>query len=64
MNPLVPSMMIEINRKLYLKDGPLDTFRYGDVPLRTNSFDKLKNDILDWMLFLVRVGDCVMGGRV
>ena len=46
----VPALMIEINRRLYLKPASRDAYRLGNVPTRLDSFDRLKNDI--WSIIL------------
>lgn len=56
----VPALMIELNRSLYIKEGPIETYRYRNVPVKKSSLDTLRNQILDLMLYLVRVADCAL----
>ena len=57
----VPAIMIEINRRLYLKPAARDVYRLGNVPIRLPRFDALKNDIWSAMLSLSAVTACRLG---
>lgn len=54
----VPALMIEINRSLYIKEAPIEAYRYRNVPVKKSNFDTIRNHIIDLMLFLVKVTDC------
>lgn len=56
----VPALMIELNRSLYIKGGPIDAYRYRNVPVKKSSFDAIRNHILDLMLYLVKVTGCTL----
>jgi hypothetical protein len=54
----VPAIMIEINRRLYLKPAGRDAYRPGNAPIRLCSFDALRNDIWSIMLSLAQAAEC------
>ena len=62
-NPHVPAMMIEVNRRLYLKPAAREAYRLGNTPIKLGSFDSLKVDIWSVVLSLVQVIACRTGGR-
>jgi len=57
----VPSIMVEINRRLYLKPAVREGYRLGNLPIRLSRFEALKNDIWSVMLSLSRVTRCRLG---
>lgn len=59
-NPRVPALMIEVNRQLYIKDAPIDAYRYSNMPVKAGKFDALRNHILELMLFQAKVADCAL----
>ncbi len=54
----VPAIMIEINRRLYLKPANRECYRLGNVPVRLGSFDRLRNDIWSIILHLAQEAEC------
>ncbi len=54
----VPAIMLEINRRLYLKPAVREMYRNGDLPLRLGGFDVLRNDIWSVVLLLAREVVC------
>jgi N-formylglutamate amidohydrolase len=50
----VPAIMVEINRRLYLRPASRDVYRLGNVPIKLGSFDGLRNDIWSVILFLAQ----------
>jgi N-formylglutamate amidohydrolase len=48
----VPAIMIEINRRLYLKPAARECYRSGNLPIKLGSFEGLRNDIWSIMLSL------------
>ncbi|PLW66907.1 N-formylglutamate amidohydrolase [Pseudohalioglobus lutimaris] len=62
-NKRVPALMIEINRRLYIKDGLIETYRLRDIPEKLDKFNVLRKHVLDLMLFLVGVSDCAIEDR-
>ena len=48
----VPAIMIEVNRRLYLKPTSRDVYRLGNVPIKLGSFEGLRNEIWSAMLSL------------
>lgn len=50
----VPAIMLEVNRRLYLKPASRDVYRLGNVPLKLASFEGLRNDIWSIMLSLAQ----------
>ena len=50
----VPAIMIEINRRLYLRPASRECYRLGNTPVRLGSFDTLRNDIWSVMLTLAQ----------
>ena len=50
----VPAIMIEVNRRLYLKPASRDVYRLGNVPLKLGSFEGFRNDIWSIMLSLAQ----------
>ena len=54
----VPAIMIEINRRLYLKPTSRDAYQLGNVPIKLGSFEKLRNDIWSIMLALAQEAEC------
>lgn len=57
-DPRVPALMIEINRRLYLKPASREAYRLGNVPIRLRSFDRLRNDIWSVILSLAQETEC------
>ena len=57
-DPRVPALMIEINRRLYLKPASREAYRLGNVPIRLGSFDRLRNDIWSVILSLAQETEC------
>jgi N-formylglutamate amidohydrolase len=57
-NPRVPAIMLEINRRLYLKPAGRDVYRLGDVPVKLTAFEHLRNDIWSIMLLLAQEMQC------
>jgi N-formylglutamate deformylase len=54
----VPSIMLEINRRLYLKQVVRENVRSGDAPVTLSSFDTVRNDIWSIMLLLAHESNC------
>ena len=50
----VPAILIEVNRRLYLKPASRDVYRLGNVPLKLGSFEGFRNDIWSIMLSLAQ----------
>jgi hypothetical protein len=50
----VAAIMVEINRKLYLKPASRDVHRLGNVPIKLGSFEGLRNEIWSVMLSLAQ----------
>jgi N-formylglutamate deformylase len=59
----VPAIMLEINRRLYLKPAGRDCYRLGNVPVKTDKFERLRNDIWAIMLLLAEEMQCRTGTR-
>jgi N-formylglutamate amidohydrolase len=57
----VPAIMLEINRKLYLKPAVREAYRDGDLAIRLPGFDQVKNDIWAVMLRLAEQLVCRTG---
>ncbi len=57
-NKQVPSIMLEINRRLYLKPSHREAYRLGNVPIKTANFETLRNDIWADMLLLAQEAQC------
>ena len=57
----VPAIMIEINRRLYMKSHNRDACKPGSPPSKLPSFDSLKNNIWSAMLSLSAVTACMVG---
>jgi len=53
-DPRVPAIMVEINRRLYLKPAGREVYRVGNVPIKLGSFEGLRNDIWSVMLSLAQ----------
>ena len=54
----VPAIMLEVNRRLYLKPSRRDVYQLGDVPIKTSNFETLRNDIWTVMLLLAEEAQC------
>lgn len=54
----VPAIMLEINRRLYLKPVTRECYRSGNVPTKLGRFDKVKSDIWSVVINLAREADC------
>jgi N-formylglutamate deformylase len=54
----VPAIMLEINRRLYLKPACRDAYRLGNVPIKTAKFEPLRNDLWTVMLLLAQEAQC------
>ena len=54
----VPAIMLEINRRLYLKPVNRDVYQLGDVPIKLGRFDKVKSDIWSIVVLLAQEADC------
>ena len=59
----VPAIMIEVNRRLYLKPAPREAYRLGNTPIKLNQFDKVKNDLWSVALRLAQSMSCRLGTR-
>jgi N-formylglutamate deformylase len=60
-NKQVPAVMLEINRRLYLKPACRDAYRLGNVPIKTAKFETLQNDLWTVMLLLAQEAQCRAG---
>ena len=60
-NKQVPAIMLEINRRLYLKPVCRDAYRLGNVPIKTAQFEALRNDLWTVMLLLAQEAQCGAG---
>ena len=60
-NKQVPSIMLEINRRLYLKPVCRDAYRLGNVPIKAAKFETLRNDLWTVMLVLAQEAQCRAG---
>ena len=54
----VPAIMVEINRRLYLKPANRDVYRLGNVPIKLGRFDKVKSDIWSIVMLLAQEAEC------
>jgi N-formylglutamate amidohydrolase len=54
----VPAIMLEVNRRLYLKPAARDVYRLGNVPIKLGRFDNVRNDIWSIVLLLAQEADC------
>jgi N-formylglutamate deformylase len=54
----VPAIMVEINRRLYMESGESDADRLGNLPIRLDGFESLKNDIWSVVLKLAHEMTC------
>ena len=57
-NARVPAIMIEINRRLYLRPAVRECYRLGNVPIKLVRFDQVKSDIWSVAINLAREADC------
>lgn len=57
-NVQVPAIMIEVNRRLYLKPATREVYRLGNVPIRSGGFDRLRHDIWSVILSLAQAAEC------
>jgi len=57
----VPSIMVEINRRLYQQPVVREAFRLGNIPIKLPQFEALKNDIWSVMLALSQLTKCKLG---
>lgn len=60
-NEQLPAIMLEINRRLYLKPACRATYRPGKVPIKTAKFETLRKDIWTVMLLLAQEARCRSG---
>jgi len=54
----VPSIMLEINRRLYLKTVKSSAYGPGNTPIKLGRFDTVRNDIWSIMLLLAHEAAC------
>jgi N-formylglutamate deformylase len=57
-NHRVPAIMLEVNRGLYLKPACGEEYRLDSMPIKTVSFEKLRNDVWAAMLLLAQETHC------
>ena len=60
-NHRVPAIMLEVNRRLYLKPACMEDCQLGSVPLKTANFENLRNDVWAVMLLLAQEAQCLAG---
>ena len=60
----VPAIMLEVNRRLYLKPACREAYRLGNIPIKTYNFETLRNDIWAVMLLLAEEARCRAGVTV
>ena len=60
-NHRVPAIMLEINRRLYIKWDCREAYRLGNAPIKTHHFENLSNDIWTVILLLAEEAQCRAG---
>lgn len=60
----VPAIMLEVNRHLYLESISNDEADWGDLPVKGDAFDRVRNHLWGLMLLLVDEAHCRDGSRI
>lgn len=60
-DPRVPAIMLEVNRRLYMKPVCREASRPGNVPNKTDHFETLRNNIWTVILLLAEEAQCRAG---